>query len=319
MKTRPICIAVLAAAIAAALAAPAHAGKPSPSELLARYQPVTVLDRTEAFAPSSVEEFLADADLERRREDGSYDVVAGSPRWLPVHGDGWRLNHRGCSPAGGLAAVGCYAAAAGGPSVVYGRHRVRAGTTVLQYWLFYDYNFWSLQYPRSNVAWQAHEGDWEVVTIVLDKEQNPVEAAYSQHCTGERRPWGSVEKNGTHPVVYIATGSHANLFAPGLHPIPLACYPPEIRAILQQAGITPFDFLVSPGRVLGPGTTAIERVWDILPLWIWFPGTWGEAQFVNIPPPLGPGTAPLGTSPVGPQDHDVWVDPLGTIAGYPVG
>jgi hypothetical protein len=318
MKARLTLVVALVVA-AAALAAPAWADELSPNELLARYQPITVLDRTEAFQPTSVDDFLADADLQLPGADGVYHTVDVPPPGLPVSGDGWRLDHRGCSPAGGLPAVACYAAAASGPSVVYGRHRVLAGTVVLQYWLFYDDNFWSLQYPPSGFAWQAHEGDWEVVTVILDEEQRPVEAGYSQHCTGERRAWADVQKQGTHPVVYVATGSHANLFAPGLHAISLACYPPAIRAILQQAGVTPFDFLVSPGRVLGPGTTAIERVHDNAPRWLRFPGTWGEAQFVNIPAPIGPGIVPFGTSPVGPAFQDDWLDPLGTIAAYPVG
>jgi hypothetical protein len=155
------------------------------------------------------------------------------------------------APSDGLAAVACYVAAADGPSVVYGRYDVRAGTIILQYWYFYDANFWSLQYPPSAFAWQAHEGDWEVVSVVLDSELNPVEAGYSQHCTGEKRSWANVQKVGTHPLVYVATGSHANLFAPGLHPISLSCYPPQIQAILQQNHVTPFDFLLVPGRTLG--------------------------------------------------------------------
>lgn len=314
-------VASIGVAALAAFAAPAGADDElSPAELLALYQPVTVLDRTEAFAPTSVEDFLADADLQRSESGGSYETSDVPPPGLPVTGDGWRLDHRGCTPATGLAAIACYAAAADGPSVVYGRHDVRAGTIVLQYWYFYDDDFWSLQYPPSNFAWQAHEGDWEVVTVVLDEEQHPLQAAYSQHCTGEKRAWAAVQKQaGTHPVVYVATGSHANLFAPGTHPIALSCYPPAIRAILQQNGITPLDFLVQQGRMLGPGTTAIERINDNAPRWLRFPGTWGEAQYIRIPPPVGPGTAPFGTSPVGPQDHDVWTDPLGTIANYPVG
>jgi hypothetical protein len=120
----------------------------------------------------------------------------------------------------------------------------------------------------------------------------------------------------------VATGSHANLFAPSfpplLHPIDLACYPPQIRAILQANGITPFDFLIPvQNPVLGPGTTEMERIHDNAPRWLRFPGTWGEAQFIRIPPPVGPGVVQFGTSPTGPQDHDVWIDPLATIAGYP--
>jgi len=307
----------IASALAAAVAGTANADDLSPNELLARYQPITVLDRTEAFAPTSVDDFLADADLQQL-EGGTYETVDMPAPGLPAQGDGWRLDHRGCSPAGGLAAVACYAGAASGPSVVYGRFHVRAGMIVLQYWYFYADNFWSLQYPPSNFAWQAHEGDWEVVTVVLDQEQNPVGAAYSQHCAGERRSWTNVPKTGTHPMVYVATGSHANLFAPGLHPIPLGCYPAQIRAILQQNGVTPFDFLLQPGRVLGPETTVIEQIHENAPRWLRFPGTWGEAQYINIPAPIGPGVIPFGTSPEGPQSHDVWIDPLGTIAGYPI-
>lgn len=312
-------LAAVAAAFAAS-AAPAQTSELSPAELLALYQPVTVLDATERFRPTAVEDFLADADLQRLGDDGQFHTVPVPPAGLPVDGDGWRLDHRGCTPAAGLAAVACYAAAASGPSTVYGRVDVRSGAIVLQYWLFYDDNFWSLAYPPSSFAWQAHEGDWEVVTVVLDEEQNPLEAAYSQHCTGERRLWAGVPKQGgTHPVVYVATGSHANLFAPGAHPIALGCYPPPVRAILQQNGITPLDFVAVPAVVLGPGTTAIERIHDNSPRWLRFPGTWGEAQYVNIPAPFGPGIVPFGTSPDGPQTHDVWIDPLGTIAGYPVG
>jgi Necrosis inducing protein (NPP1) len=324
MRTRLITLAALAtAAVAAVLAASAAAGAAlSPDELLALYQPVTVFDRTEALSPTSVDDFLADADLQRS-ENGSFVAAEMPPAGLPVHGDGWRLDHRGCSPAAGLAAVACYRAAERAPSTVYGRHDVRGGTIVLQYWYFYNDNFWSLQYPPSDLAWQAHEGDWEVVTVVLDDQQRPLRAAYSQHCTGEQRSWAGVQKQGeTHPVVYVATGSHANLFAPSfppqLHPIDLDCYTQQIRAILQANGITPVDFLIPvQNRVLGPGTTEIERIQDNAPRWLRFPGTWGEAQFIRIPPPAGPGVVQFGASPTGPQHHDVWIDPLGTIAGYP--
>lgn len=321
MKKRLLALASTISVIAAATIAPAQAGTGlSSDELLARYQPVTVFDATERFRPTAVGDFLADADLQRLGADGGYHAAELPPAGLPVDGEGWRLDHRACTPAGGLAAVGCYDAAEAGPSVVYGRHEVRAGTTVLQYWLFYDHNFWSLTYPPGAFAWQAHEGDWEVVTVVLDAEQSPVEVAYSQHCTGERRAWAGVQRQGgTHPVVYVATGSHANLFAPGIHPIALFCYPPQVQAILQQNAITPFDFVVLPVSSLGPGTTKIERIHDNSPRWLRFPGTWGEAQYVNIPAPVGPGIMPFGTSPEGPRAHDIWVDPLGTIAGYPAG
>jgi hypothetical protein len=317
MKAPWILVAAFVAA-AAASAAPAWADGLSPDELLARYQPITVLDLSEAFQPTSVGDFLADAALQRLDAEGVYHVAEAPPAGLPVHGDGWRLDHR-CQAAGGpVATVQCYAPASHGPSVVYGRYVVIAGTTVLQYWLFYEHNFWSLPALPLGVVWQAHEGDWEVVQVVLDDKRTPVEAAYSQHCTGERRAWTNVPTvpGTSHPIVYVGRGSHANYFAPGVHPISLACYPPAAQQFFQLLGIPPHDVSV-PGAVLGPGTTAIERVNDNEPRWLRFPGTWGEAQYIAAPP-FGIAPQAFGTSPVGPAFQDEWLDPLGTIAGYSV-
>jgi hypothetical protein len=318
MKARLTLVATLVVA-AAALAAPAWADGLSPDELLARYQPITVLDRTEAFQPTSVEDFLADADLELLGADGAYHSTDVPPPGLPVSGDGWRLDHRCPASGGPIAAVQCYAPASQGPSVVYGRYEVIAGTSVLQYWLFYEDNFWSLPELPFGAVWQAHEGDWEVVQVVLDDKRTPVEAAYSQHCTGQRRAWNDVETAaGTdHPIVYVARGSHANYFTPGVHQIALACYPPQAQQFFQLLGIPPHDVSV-PGTALGPGSAAIERVHDNAPRWLRFPGTWGEAQYIAAPP-FGIPPQAFGTSPVGPAFQDDWVDPLGTIAGYPLG
>ena len=286
----------------------------APDDLLARFQPVLVLDQTERFAPVPVELFIAEAGLEQF--DGSVFVTEEMPPpGLPVHGDGWRLDHRSCSPIVGLPSVACYAAGPTAAPVVYGRVDTHAGTTVVQYWIFYEYDFWSLQYPASDLVWQAHEGDWEVVTIVLDRNSDAVEAGYSQHCGGERRDWAAVPKSpgSDHPLVFVGTGSHANLFAPGKHPIDLACYPQQAQDFFQAFGVMPFDVNV-PGTTLDPDATPIVRVHDNNPRWLRFPGTWGETQYVHAPPPFG--TIPFGTSPVGPALQSEWDDPVGTIADY---
>jgi hypothetical protein len=310
-------VAAAVAAVAATLAAPVAGAGTAPDELLSRYQPVTVLDRFELFAPTTVDGFVDGSELQRLQPDGSYAAAYRQKSRLPSHGDGWRLDRTGCSAFLGFAALGCYDALDAGPSAVYGRHEEVGGTTVLQYWLFYEFNLWSLQYPPSPLVWQSHEGDWEVVTVVLDEDEAPVEVAYSQHCTGQRRPWAAVQRMGDHPVVYVASGSHANLFAPGVRPIAPACVPPQAAAFLASLGIVPLD-VANPvgGRVLGPGTTAVERITDRSPSWSRFPGTWGETQWLSAPPPIG--TVPFGAGPEGPALHDVWADPLGTIAGYPI-
>jgi len=309
---RAAVLVAVVTAVAGALATPACADELSPDELLARHQPILALDAFERFAPTTVDEFVGMSDLLRRGEDGLYHLVDPGPAGLPVRGDGLRLDVRGCDPLAGLAALPCYDAIDAGPATVYGRVDVRAGTIVLQYWLFYVDDFWSLQYPPSNLVWQAHEGDWEVVTVVLDEQQHPHEAAYSQHCTGQRKPWAAVQKAGDHPLVFVANGSHANLFAAGARPIARQCIPAQALALLDQLHVTALDVAV-PARTLGPGTAGIVRIHDNSPRWLRFPGTFGEAQWIHSPF----GNIAAGAGPESPQLHDVWVDPLGTIAGYP--
>ena len=323
MKTA---VALLAAAMA--LVAPALAraddGELSPTQLLAQYQPVTVLDRAERFRPSAVEPFIAGSVLERQTADGWATVdVSPEAESLPVHDDALRLNVPTCTNAAGVASLACYAGMATGPSVVYGRYRVEHGTTVLQYWYFYPEDFWSLFYPPNDFIWQAHEGDWEVVTVVLDENRVPQEAAYSRHCNGIHRSWDAVPKwaGTTHPIVYVAIGSHANELARGVQRIDLSCYPKDVHDFFDANHIVPLDFDLG-GVVYGPAglgvpETELSLVHENAPRWLRFEGTWGEGQFIHAPAPLG--TIPFGLSPVGPQQHAVWQDPLGTIESWPAG
>ena len=76
--------------------------------------------------------------------------------------------------------------------------------TVIQYWFFYAFNPGTLN---------QHQGDWEMIEIVLDSTETPLYAVYSQHQAGEMADWKDVEKAfDTHPRVYVALGSHANYF-----------------------------------------------------------------------------------------------------------
>jgi hypothetical protein len=319
-------VALFAAAVC--LVAPALAraddGELSPAQLLAQYQPVTVLDARERFRPSAVEPFITGSVLEQQTENGWVAVdTSPDPGRLPVHDASLRLNVPGCTSAIGVASVACYAGAISGPSVVYGRYHVEHGTTVLQYWYFYPDDFWSLQYPPSDLIWQAHEGDWEVVTILLDESGTPQEVGYSRHCNGIRRAWDAVPKwvGTTHPIDYVAIGSHANELAPGVQPIDTSCYPNDVRDFFAANHLTPFDFdfggVVDGPAERGLSATEIQQVHENAPRWLRFEGAWGEGQFIHAPAPLG--TIPLGPSPVGPQQHEVWQDPLGTIASWPLG
>ncbi len=99
-----------------------------------------------------------------------------------------------------------------------------ADAVAVQYW-------WYLFY---NDAWNRHQSDWEGVTVFLlhvgDGQYKPLGAAYGAHDLGRWRRWEDLERidesgaetsAATHPVVYVARGSHASYFEynlNGYHP-----------------------------------------------------------------------------------------------------
>jgi len=89
---------------------------------------------------------------------------------------------------------------------IYAHVTSEAGYIVVQYWFFYAFNPGTLN---------QHQGDWEMIEIVLDSTETAQYAVYSQHHAGERADWKDVEKvDETHPRVYVALGSHASYFRP---------------------------------------------------------------------------------------------------------
>jgi hypothetical protein len=324
---RSAAAAAIATIALAAWATPAGAS-PAP-RLLAEFEPVAHFDPAESFLPTKIQSFVADSDLEQLVA-GSWVVADPDPQPgdLPVGGGAvWRLNQSSCSPNLALGGLACYGPASdegsGGPTV-YGRVADDGGRIVLQYWYFYYDDVYSYPFAPPGSLWQAHEGDWEVVNVVLSPDEQPLSVAYSQHCLGQRRQWADTTRvEETHPVVYVALGSHANYFEPGLHPFNSACVPSQVQGLLRSLGLPqPADVTSDAGPSAGPnvGDAAvmpIHPIDDDSPSWMSFPGTWGEQQFLHAPPPIG--TVPFGASPQGPEFHDVWAHPLATIASWPAG
>ncbi len=88
--------------------------------------------------------------------------------------------------------------------------------TILQYHFFYAFNDWRLAANGMN----HHEGDWEMTAVYL-KNDSPHAVLFSQHGAGNIELWDKVikakdknERDTTHPVVYVALGSHANYSKP---------------------------------------------------------------------------------------------------------
>ena len=283
---------------------------PQLATLLSRYSPILVLHPQERFEPVPVDGFLQDSDLFHSTPTG-WVKVAGP---LPSGGSDSRLDQRLCSARDGVAAIDCYADAQDAHDAaptVYGAASRRGSWIVLQYWFFYAYDAYSPTVPAGRF-WQVHEGDWEAATVLLDRTGTPLLAGYSQHSRGVRRAWEKVPKRGTHPLDYVALGSHANYFTVRTHRFDPRIVEPLFISIIKQNGLAPVDH-TGNGRVLRP---AVIPVTTSQPGWMTFAGAWGEGQYLHAP-----SSAPVafGTSPKGPAFHAQWRSPVADVLGWPSG
>jgi hypothetical protein len=175
----------------------------------------------------------------------------------------------------------------------------------LQYWFFYVFNDFN----------NKHEGDWEMIQLNFDAAtaeealaKDPVVLGYSQHEGGERAEWGDDNLDvvdGTHPVAYPASGSHANYFTPQLF---------LGRSAAQGVGC---DDSTGPSRQLRPQVALIptdEAAYLSAYPWLGFEGRWGERQPAFYNGPTGPNTKPQWTAPIT-WSEDTWRDQAFPIPG----
>ncbi len=187
-------------------------------ELARRYAPVLYFHPAEVFFPQPVDVIVEQARLRQaRRLWFGVNVLLhlDVPDLLGLPSDGsyfldvW-FGDDGSSAYTNYSAHQAYYQAmlspqAGGLPITAYAHVVREGAhTTIQYWLLYFYNDW----------FNKHEGDWELVQVMLDANGEPEWVVLGQHHGGTRRAWASAPvEEGTHPVAYVARGSHANYFA----------------------------------------------------------------------------------------------------------
>jgi hypothetical protein len=299
---------VIAAAGAAGTVAGATTAAPGDATLLRRHLPVLVLHPAERFPPVAVDAFLAASDRLVRRPDGTF--TPAGPGEAPT-----RLDVRGCTAETGPSGADCYLPLAAGPPTVYGAVHRRPGRIVVQYWLFSPFNLWSPVVPPASDAWQAHEGDWEHVAVVLDGAGRPLQVGFAQHCRGVRIPWGRVRtlRGTARPLVYVGLGSHASYPRPGVHETDPSCWPdPKVVVpIFTALGYRLIDHAGGGRRVAAP---RLVRLTSTSPEWAAFAGTWGEDRFVR----LGEVTFRDGTGPTGPTRKSAWRNPVGTVAAWPL-
>lgn len=192
--------------------------KPNPEQIARRYAPILVLPRGKYNLPTDPNSYIANSRL---REDRSFrgdkqhgDNTNGSARDNFSAADVGRvtkdnyfldLNNDKRGTLGSKDSPIFYQFDKGGGGK----------PPKITYHFFYPYN----DAPKAGPIDLNHEGDWERVTLELDpKTYKPVNALYSAH-NGKPKPvsYKDVPKDGAtnRPLVYVATGSHANYTKPG--------------------------------------------------------------------------------------------------------
>jgi len=166
------------------------------------------------------------------------------------------------------------------PPVYYYRVSRDGPYRILHYWFLYAYNDWAAHGGSND-----HEGDWEVVFVVLDREDRPQHVIASRHVRVPflyeplTLPWAEVERaGGTHPVIYVGCGSHASYLRPGAH-----------RVLVYD------DYALGDDQSIGPGGDQPWRRPYRLTGKRWnhrFSGRWGSLvkrwSLVVMPGTLGP-------------------------------
>ncbi len=265
-------------------------------ELAEQYAPVLYFHEDEIFRPQPVEVLIENARL---RQDRSFwfdlnllnsvvttDLVTYKDPTIFLdiwYGSAGQSDYKNYSAHRAYYSEQLSPDAGGPPTTIYAyiTQDTQQKKTILQYWLFYYYNDW----------FNKHEGDWELVQIILDEGQNPEWVILSQHHGGTRRNWEDTKvEDLTHPAVYVALGSHANYFWEN------EIYPNSMQIGTKQVAIP--DRTGNHGRII-PQVTLLPSTEEISSAledyssvsWLIFNGHWGELSLQgDFGGPSGPTT-----------------------------
>jgi hypothetical protein len=279
-------------------------------QLAQKYAPITMLreeteppcEKTaEQYQPTSVDTVLGNptVTLEHYVEGEGLEEVMKAPTADDVAGlkDGYYLDLEGKA----LGDTCVYSKAfhklveeGRAPAITYA-HVAREPNHdgfALQYWFFWYFNQFN----------DLHEGDWEGMQLTFGADtatqalkEEPGEAIVFQHAGGERADWGDakVQKEGTHPIVYPAAGSHATFYDSAVY----------IQNGQRGSGVG-CDVTTEPLRelrprpVLMPETAPRNGPFE----WLSYDGRWGERE------------KGFNNGPTGPQTKTVWREPFAWMA-----
>ncbi len=157
----------------------------------------------------------------------------------------------------------------------------------LQYYI----HFFADEWGKGRYGGHRHEGDWEMLQILFDKDLIPYRVTATQQwqrarATGDAgglsRAWEEIQLMGqSHPVLYAGSGGHSLYFEPGLDSYAGVQEPHDglgewMAPAAEEALLVPTDY---------PSTTAtrLEALGRLgeedAPLWLRFAGLWGQDSF----------------------------------------
>src|SRR5665809_37349 len=312
MSHRPRWATVFASVVVVGLTMAAPAQAESPKHRLVRvYAPITMLRAQEdppcdvdeeQYEPTTVDVMLGNprVDLVRETGAGKLRVVETGPTAADVAGLGERyyLDVPGdplepeCEYAEDFAEI---KEAGDAPPLSYAHIATEKGEPglVVQYWFFYYFNQFN----------DLHEGDWEGMQIAFDANtarealaKGPYEIALFQPAGGEKADWeeAKVEKEGTHPVVYPAAGSHATFYESavyvenGQRGAGLGC--DNTTEPLRRVAVRPVLIPTNP-----PHGSRFQ--------WLTYEGRWGQKE------------KGYNNGPTGPNTKTQWLEPFSWMAG----
>jgi hypothetical protein len=244
---------------------PVEAVLGEPDVTLKRKTPASASDQVVTTAPQAIDLYAKGSDY--------YLDLPGNPRRPGCTYERWSDSVNADLPATTYAHI-----------VSDGRSRL-----VVQYWFYYVFNNFN----------NTHESDWEMMQVVFDVgtveealRTEPVAIGLAQHGGGESADWSDdkVQRDGTHPIVFAAAGSHATQYGNAVYlgwgedGTGFGCDTTTGHTTL----ITLQPVLLSSHEADPEGEFS----------WLNFAGRWGERQAGEYNGPTGPATKSQWTSPV---------------------
>jgi hypothetical protein len=291
--------ASLALLLVLALPAWARAAGSASQTLAARYSPVLALDPQtrpcgsgEAYRPTTVDIVLGRRDVLLRNPERKVVKRAPTSSDLWGLGEGYYLDFPGNPLSPGCGYEQQFRNWNGGraPSVYahVATDPLHPGKLAVQYWFYYTFNDFT----------DKHESDWEMAQVDFAAstpgaalQTGPYEVDLSQHAGGERSAWTDtkLQKDGTHPVIYDATGSHANYFGRALY---------LGRGAREGFGC---DDTREATLRLAPKTVLLPNIPSSASApyaWLAFEGRWGQREAGINDGPTGPGAKAQWFAPI---------------------